>query len=474
MVKVATAVGLMLLVSMSVHGMETEFSGAFKASFGGTEYLDFVEGGRGSDADFDATREMGLTFEFVTSETLKGVLSFQVGEGSTGGYFGSPDALVGGEEDGDLIWELDNLYIDFTVPQTSVNFKVGSQGTVFADALYGSNIMYEVPPGVVMTVPFSETAALKTSWFRMTDLLDDAPEDLDDQADLFYAEVPLTFGGVTLTPYGAFATIGETVVERTILYDDEGNIRREVPTNYWTYSYFNYPAFIQEAAAEPLVENAMPVDNVNAYYGGLRWDLAFDRLLVRGTATYGDMEWETARRDINISGFFTDMAISYETAFVTPELFGMWGSGTDADDEDLDMMPPLIGGPTYTSSFFGGSRFNDNMFDSHDTTYATGMWAVGFKLKAIRFGDRLSNEFQAMYAEGTAEDRLFEAPDDILLNEDESFIELNFNSEYQIMKNLLAATEFGYIVFDEDSDYNEADGAVENFWKAAFALEYYF
>jgi hypothetical protein len=439
---------------------EMNVGGSIKASFGGTQYLDFVDGARGSDSDFDATRELGIKFEFVANEYLKGVLSFQIGEGSTGGYFGSTDALVGGEEDGDLILELDNLYIDFVVPGTRVNFKVGSQGAVFADAIYGSQLMYEVPAGVSVKIPFAKTGAVNASWFRMTDLMEDTPEDLDDQADLFYAEVPLSLNNFSLTPYAAYATIGETVVQ------DGG-------ANYWRYSYFDYPGLLQGAFGDSLAA-VMPTDNVDAFYGGIRLGLDFDRLKIQSTATYGDMNWDSFAREVNIAGFFADLVVEYKTKYLTPELFGFYGNGPDANDEDLDFMPPLIGGPTYTSSFFGGSRFNDNMFDSHDTTYASGMWAVGFKLKDIKIGDRLTNEFQVMYAEGTAEDTLFQAPDDILLNEDESFLEFNFNSEYEIMKGLLAATEFGYIVFDEDSDYNDPDRSVENFWKAALALEYYF
>lgn len=465
MKKYLQALGMTALVVMftsAVFAADMEVSGSFKASFGATQYLDFVEGGRGSDSDFDATREMGLLFEFIANEHLKGVLSFQIGEGSTGGYFGSTDALVGGEEDGDKIIELDNLYIDFIVPGTALNFKVGSQGAVFADAVYGSNLMYEVPPGVALSMPFSDLGTFQAAWFRMTDLRDDSPDDLDDLADIFYVEAPLKLDRLIVTPYGAYATIGETVIQ------DGG-------ANHWRYAYFDYPGFLQGAFDDITdLEGSLAVDSVDAYYGGLKLVLNYEPILIQSTATCGSMSWKTMTRDVDIEGFFADLVIDYQLSFMTPELFGLWGSGPDADDKDLDLMPPLIGGPTYTSSFFGGSRFNDNMFDSHDTTYSVGLRAVGFKLKDIRFGDRFTNEFQIMYAEGTAEDTIFQAPGDILLNEDESFIELNLNSEYEIMKGFLAATEFGYIIFDEDSDYDESNGAVENFWKAAFALEYYF
>jgi len=52
--------------------------------------------------------------------------------------------------------------------------------------------MYEVPAGVAMSVPLSTVGAFNASWFRMTDLMEDSPESVDDQADLFYVEVPVT------------------------------------------------------------------------------------------------------------------------------------------------------------------------------------------------------------------------------------------------------------------------------------------
>ena len=130
-----------------------EVSGAIKACFGATQYLDFVDNNsKGDDADFDATRELSLRVDWVLNKNLKGVASFQIGEGSTGGYFGSTDAAVGGEEDGDLILELDKLYIDYTT-NSGINFKLGSQSFNLHEIAYGSNIFYETPPGVTMMGP---------------------------------------------------------------------------------------------------------------------------------------------------------------------------------------------------------------------------------------------------------------------------------------------------------------------------------
>lgn len=436
---------------------EMQINGAIKASFGATQYLDFVDDySKGDDADFDATRELSIKTQWILNPNLKGVVSFQIGEGSTGGYFGSTDALVGGEEDGDLILELDNLYIDWTT-DSGMNFKIGSQGYGLGDIAYGSHIMYEVPAGVTFSAPFSDTASLEAGWFRIADLMDDSANNLDDQADFLFAKLPVSFNGLNITPWAAFANIEQDVIANS--------------PSFWRYAYFNYPGLL--TGANSAIADSTPTDDVSAYYLGMTLGYApSDALSVKASITYGDMDWETATVDASIAGFFTDLVIDYKMDKFTPEFFAFYGNGPDADDADFDMMPVLIGGPTYTSSYFGGSRFNDNMFDSYDSTYATSMWAVGFKLKDIKTGKKLTHEFQVMYAEGTAEDTIFQSPNDILMNEDESVLEVNFNSEYQIMDHLLFATELGYMTFDEDSDYNESvSGTVEDFWKVACAIE---
>ena len=435
---------------------EMQVSGAIKASFGATQYLDFVDNNsKGDDADFDATRELGIKTQWILNENLKGVVSFQIGEGSTGGYFGSTDAVVGGEEDGDLILELDNLYIDFTT-SSGMNFKIGSQSFNMDEIAYGSNIFYEVPAGVTFSAPLTSTSALQAGWFRMADLMDDSNTNTDDQADFLFAKLPVTMNALSFTPWAAFANIQEDVIANA--------------PSYYRYAYFNYPELL--TGANNAIMDPTATDDVSAWYLGLSLGYTMDDLSIKASATYGDMDWETAAVDASIAGYFADLVIDYKMDRFTPEFFAFYGNGPDANDKDFDMMPVLIGGPTYTSSYFGGSRFNDNMFDSYDATYATSMWAVGFKLKDIKMGEKLSHEFQIMYAEGTAEDTIFESPNDILMNEDESVVEINFNSEYQIMDHLLFATELGYMAFDEDSDYNETiNGSVEDFWKVACAIE---
>ena len=340
-----------------------EISGAIKASFGATEHLDFVDDDdQGDDADFDATRELSIKTLWILNDHLKGVASFQIGEGSTGGYFGSTDALVGGEEDGDISFELDELYIDYTT-SFGLNMIIGSQGYDLGEISYGSNLMNETPAGVVFTMPFSPDASVQAGWFRIADLMDDSTSNTDDQADFLFTKVPLGFGNGHFTPWAACACIQADVVKNS--------------PNYSRYAYFDYPALLTGTNG---IANTDPTDDVTAYYAGLTMDFSpNDTLTLKGSATYGSMDWETSSKDITIAGFFTDVVANYKMDWFTPEVFAFYGDGPDAGDEDISMMPALIGGPSYTSSYFGGSRFNDNMFDSYDSTYAVSMWAVGFK-----------------------------------------------------------------------------------------------
>ncbi|WP_320040225.1 hypothetical protein [uncultured Desulfobacter sp.] len=138
-----------------------EVSGKITASFGATEHLDFVDDDdKGDDADFDATRELSLKALWHINDHLKGGAGFQIGEGSVGGYFGSTDAQVGGEEDGDLSFELDELYIDYTT-SFGLNMKIGSQKFDLEEISYGSHLMSETPAGAVFSMPVSSESPVQ-------------------------------------------------------------------------------------------------------------------------------------------------------------------------------------------------------------------------------------------------------------------------------------------------------------------------
>ncbi len=485
----------MLCWAASASAAEFKTSGYFLFGAGSTNDLQFTEDGAidsddpnaGSSIDhsnvdpgFQATREMGLKFEFIANENLKAVAGFYLGEnGNTeGGYFGATDALVGGEEAGDVGLEVDELYLDFNWPGTEINFRLGSQLIVLPDTIAGSQIMLEVPPAVVMNAPVTNFMDMSLGWVRLgTNVRDDKVRNdenhdahVDEEADLFFLSLPIEMQGMKLNPYAAYARIGE-------------NSPKESPYNYLKGIWTDYDYIISQATGgiSPAGATNSFDDTIEAMYAGARADLnMFDPLIIKGSVNYGYMDvgdlnnWSNDEDDVTISGFHIDGAIAYQMDYMTPEIFGFWGQGPDDDDEDLDMFPALIPGVKYTTTYLDGSLWNDSRFEGRGKYHVMGMWAVGFKLKDIKLMPKLTNEIQVMYAEGTSDGDLYELPNDDMLNEDEDLIEVNLNSKYQIYENLAAVSELGYIFFDEDSDYDDRYGDEEDAYKVTFGLKYSF
>jgi len=473
----------MLCWAAGASAVEMKTSGYFLIGGGSADNLGFTEDhnplGRGSndhnDPGFEACREMGLQFDFIANENLKGVLSFQLGEGGDqqGGFFGDTNARVGGEEDGDDSVELDKLYIDFNWPGTEINFRIGSQVVALPDTISGSQIMLEVPPAAIMNAPLMDGMSLTAGWVRMAnDLTDEDRESRNDEAaDLFFLSLPIEMSGIKLNPYAAYAMIGKNYARAEAGYDF---------MNIWP----NYDYIIGEATGNPndgATENFE--DDVDAYYAGLRFDMdMFDPLVFMGSVNYGYMEigdlnkaWTTTNEDdIEVSGFHIDAAIDYKMDSMTPEIFGFWSQGPDDEDEDLDMYPALVAGVDYTTNYFEGSLWNDQYFEGTGRMHAMSCWAVGLKIKDIKLINKLTNEIQVAYIEGTADEDIAVSPGDNFLNEDESVVDINLNSKYQLYENLAAVSELGYAVYDDDSDYKDTYGDDEDEYKITFGLKYSF
>lgn len=493
----------MLCWAAGASAVEMKTSGYFLIGGGSADNLGFTEDhnplGAGSndhnDPGFEACREMGLQFDFIANENLKGVLSFQIGEGGDdqGGFFGDTNARVGGEEDGDDAVELDKLYLDFNWPGTEVNFRIGSQVVALPDTISGSQIMLEVPPAAIMNAPIMGGMSLTAGWVRMSNDLTDSErnEMKDEEADLYFLSLPIEMQGIKLNPYAAYALIGKNysraMHDETVCNDDGSCCYKCDDGGYDFMNIWpNYDYIIGQATGNP-TSGAMTnlQDDINAYYAGLRFDVdMFDPLVFMGSINYGYMEigdienntpgqWED-ENDVEVSGFHIDGAIDYKMDFMTPELFGFWSEGPDDEDEELDMYPALVAGVDYTTNYFEGSLWNDQYFEGTGRMHAMSCWAVGLKFKDIKLINKLTNEIQVAYIEGTADEDIVTSPGDNFLNEDESVVDLCLNSKYQLYENLAAVSELGYSFYDDDSDYDEEYGDDEDAYKITVGLKYSF
>jgi hypothetical protein len=195
----------------------------------------------------------------------------------------------------------------------------------------------------------------------------------------------------------------------------------------------------------------------------------FDPIVVLMDAAYGSLALEGTTNDIDVRGYFFDLAVDYKMDFMTPELFFYYTSGAGDDDDEISVFPSISADLNFSTFVMDGSPFEEcEMFNSDPSDLP--MWAIGFKLKDINFIEDLSHTFMFYYAKGTSDKDGWYGD---IFAEDDSLIEVNFDTKYQIYDELAAYLELGYFKFDWDKSEDHADD-LEDGYKAALGIKYDF
>ena len=402
------------------------------------------------DDKFQAVQRLRSAFEFVANENLKAVFRFHVEN-----RWGEPGRGIGvsANQGGRDTIGYDLAYLDFMIPNTSINFKVGKQ-LVTLPGTVGSHIFDNFAYSVVGAASFHEMVGLAAGWSRLGDATQfgqDTTGDgfsdtrLKDEWDMFFAIVPVTMDGFQLNPFGAFVRAGRDVFAG-----------QDTSQTTW---------FAGINATIDLLDPIVIMADFN--YGS-------SGRLVRGT-NIGETK-----------GWIAALAVQYKMDMFTPMIYGLYESGESSTSGDGTSkgkrMPNLGQGDLYGISSFGfnGSNFrgqgrarlnSGNIFagtpfagiGDNEPWGASGKWGVGFKLLNIEFVENLSHEFQIAYYKGTNHRDSV----GILTTRDYAW-ETNFNTTYQMYENLAAILELGYL--DVNHDVVDLDAA----WKAAFGLRYRF
>ena len=409
------------------------------------------------DETFRARQRARIWFDFVANENLKAVLGLEIGD-ITWGSGGSVGRSSGGglATDGVNI-ETKHAYIDFTVPNTSVNIKAGLQ-PIYIPGNLGSPIMDDDAAALMISAPINDMVSIAGGWVRAVDLSDGTSDSgfaagasNKDEYDTFALLVPVNADGFSVTPYLLYSMIGQNVGIDT----------------FWANSVDNgvIDQLNDVLNAAGLADLKM-TDDATMWHAGFSTKVdMFDPIVLMMDAAYGSMSTDTNYGDLDVKGYFFDLAVDYKMDFMTPELFFYYTSGADDDDDTISVFPAIS--PDVNFSTFGtdGSALGegDVLFD---TPAAAPIWAIGLKLKNISLIEDLSHTFTLYYAKGTSdEDSLYADTFD----EKDSLIEVNFDTKYQIYDELAAYLELGYINFDFD-DEDSTDSA----YKAALGIRYDF
>lgn len=475
------AAGLVLGAAGAGNAADVKVKGMWDFAVGWAD-SSFNAGDNGDN--FVARQRLRTQVEFIASETLKGVVFFEIGDQNWGRA--NQGASLG--TDGTVI-EVRYSYVDWVVPNTDLKVRMGLQPIAFPGYVADSSVLNHDGAGITLNYAFNENVAATFFWARLendngNDKNVNTNWDANNRADafdLFGLTLPMTFDGVKVTPWGAYASIG-----RNALDGDRGGHASGNGDQIGKLKAGMLPMGVTSF-------NTSDDSRGDAWWLGLTGDitvwnpfrLAFDFNygsvdMGRGVANNG------LAMDLERKGWMASLLAEYKLDSVTPGLIFWYASGDDDDPYDgSERLPSMRPAWKPTSYGFDGYYAIDpgEMFG----TSAAGTWGIVAQLKDITFTEDLSHVFRVGYYRGTNdEDMVRKGFVSVPWNDSEnpgapSYLtkkdgawEVNFDTTYKIYEELTLNVALGYIYLDLDNGvWGDVDENKNNF-KAMVNMRYAF
>lgn len=431
-------------------------------------------------ADFTHARQRLRTqVDFIASESLKGVVFFEIGDQHWGRA--AQGASIG--TDGTVV-EVRYSYIDWVVPETDLKVRMGLQPLALPGFVSGSSILDHDGAGITLSYDFNENVNATLLWARAEnenywDRGGDTKTHRHDALDVFGLLVPLKFDGITVVPWGMFGLAGRNSLANNGAAGHAAGNNDQIG---WVRS-----GLLPMGASG--VQSA-PDDGV-CWWLGLTGDVTmFDPFHFAFDVNYGSIDLDTLSLDngnnfdVKRRGWLVSLLAEYKFDFGTPGLIFWYGSGDDDDPYDGSERLPSIR-PAWKATSYG---FDTGYIDTYDMMglSAAGTAGIVGQIKNISFIDDLSHVLRVAYYRGTNDksmaDRMVIEPanngfNGIYLTEKDDAVEVNFDTDYKIYENLLLNVSLGYIHlgFNEGTWGNTVvDSIQKNNYKGAINLRYTF
>lgn len=364
------------------------------------EDTDFVDG----DDDESSYVEHELDLEFGI-DLGKGVM--------VGGSIEYADSTLGDDdhaigEDNEI--DVEEAYVKMAFEP--VNVTAGKFGFAFPDSFCGHPVLDDEATGVDL-----DFDAASAGWIRTGDF----DELTDDKKDIFYVIGNIESGNVTFKPFAAYENQGDDT-DNFVDAEDEGF------NTYWIGA-----AFEVDAGNFGLVSEAI--------YGDRNYS--------------SDLENRAAGDFMDESGFLFDMKAGYKLDNITPFVLSIYSTGRDDADEDGSL--PVVQTP--------GEDRDDcddyEPFNIVEDQLVEGMFVIGAGIEDISFAPGFEHELILAYMTGTGDKDIVDNTS--LNNEDNDAFEIDFNSTYELKKDLADLyLDLGYADADlEGVDDDEAATYVE-------------
>ena len=496
---IALPVVLVLGVISGASATDIKIKGYFDFAFGWYSNAKFYDADQndtdafGSEENFDAGQRLRFQIDFVASDQLSGTVQLEIGNvvwgrggGDTWGGAGAGNGRGGAMGADGVNVETKHMYIDWIVPETDLSIRMGILPFALPNyangALSGNAILDDDMTGMVASYSFNEYVAANLAWLRPWNpfIDDDAAREAykdHDNIDLFALTLPLTFAdyGLQITPWAMYGSIGEVndtrgwiggALSNTGFLGQDGNA-------WWAGFSFNLTYWDPFFFAFDFMYGAYTSDSASGTKTILGRDIAFDDI------------------DNDRDGWAFSAKAGYKLEYMTPTLFGWYGSGAkDGDEVGYDGIMPVLS-PNWGFTSFGWSNnygiFREGAVNGRNIT---GTWGIGLGFENIKLLEGLSNNLRVAYFQGTNDSngliallpfmaRVNPAPiGGYLYTTDDWGLEVNLDSVYNIMEGLDLYNQIGYIhaAIDGHEDLlgGRNDNKTDDAWEFAVGFRYTF
>ncbi|MDE5681801.1 MAG: outer membrane homotrimeric porin [Mailhella sp.] len=417
----------------------------FKPVLQFAEEFTYGDAGTGDASEnFDANTRIRFGFDYVASEDLSATILFQYGGytwGTNNGFKFTRDP------DADLRMRL--AYIDWTIPSTDIKVRMGRQAVVAPSYAFGSAVLDGRADAVSINGNINENISLGFAWLRAdrrdSDKIKEGSSNIDT-TDAFMLNAEFAYDGFKVAPWAVYAH--------------------------------------KQHGAESGIAQFANIDGVNAdadlYVIGASAELSmFDPFVFAVDALYNNIKYHNMAplAEDNYDAFYVAAKASYKLSNGVASFGGWYSTGNDWDNNDNGFVI-LDGGFSASSVLFDGNIIgNDDYTNVMGDDSPFGTWGLIAEYAGFSFLENLSHTARVLYIEGTNENRPNAYNpgfgDSIELTEDDSAIEIDFDTTYQIYKNLSATLQLGYVFFDQS---NLAPGAEEqdDIFRSALTFVYKF
>ena len=472
------AAGLILGATSAAQAVDFKVSGLWqhRVSFADRNF----EKHNGDDKLRAASR-LRTQIDVIASESLKGVMFFEIGDQNWGS---SKDGASLGT-DGKMV-KVRYSYVDWVIPQTDAMVRMGLQnfslpGFVSSSPILGGGSADGA--GITLSGQFNENVGASLFWLRAENdnrtggYGIDETNPYSDAMDFIGLTVPLTFDGVKVTPWAMVGMIG-----RDSLDTDKD-------------------AISQKGGLIPIQADISPdalKDRHNtAWWVGVASELTyFDPFRIAVDAAYGSVDMGSYKTldgrtirdfDVKRAGWFASILGEYKMDYFTPGILFWYASGDDSNAYNGSERMPSIEG-SWTASSYG---FDDNYGrDSSDMIGLTNDGTMGVYLQAkdISFVEDLTHIFRVGFVKGTNNTEMAQyvgtpyagdyralSNNNLYLTTADKAWEVNFDTQYKIYKDLTLGVELGWINLDLNEDvWKNANSYKDNIYRGAVTLQYTF